>query len=217
MYGEYGVEVPLSKESLGHLHKVERDLNTGSDGRFGDAAGSVSHAGIEALEFSAVVDEAEFHFTEARGTAASLGGDHEFGAETGALARGFHGDKADVGARSAWLDVEAGRELSLLFAQEKSAAGPDFAHRAGVDALAFDVGTFGDEGTVDEADDGVNVGGICGAEGEDGHSEHCSVRELRCAFVGVGDGMRGSIDSVLLTPHFGEDVKVLGDGVSTAR
>ncbi len=95
----------------------------------------------------------------------------EFGAETFALAGGFHGDEAEMGLCCARLDEDAGDELALVFAQEESAVWPHLANSVGVDAFPFDIGTFGHESAVDEADDGVDVRDFGGAECEQRHGD----------------------------------------------
>jgi hypothetical protein len=158
VYGEYGEEVPLLDQLFGHLHEVEGNLDTGGYGGFGDAAGDESHAGVEAFEFGAVVDEAKLHFVEAGRSALRFGGGHELRAQAFALTGRFNRNQAEMGTLPAGLDEDAGRESPLLFAQQKFSSSPHFMHGGGIYALTFDVGAFGYEGPVDEADDGADVG-----------------------------------------------------------
>jgi len=150
---------------------VEGDFGSGWRRRFGDAGASEAHALVEAFEFGALVDEAEFHLSKAGGPATGFGGGHEFAAQALALASRLDRDEAEVGLRCSGLNEDAGEDLAVVFSQEESAARPHFPHRVGVDALSFDEGAFGDECAVDQADDGVDVGDLGSAEGESGHGD----------------------------------------------
>ena len=118
------------------------------------------------LEFGAVIDEAEFQFVESSGAALGFGGGHQLGAQAFPLTSGFDRDQAKVGSLAARFDEDAGRERAVVFTEEKFSASPHLGDRVGVDAFAFDVGTFGDEGAIDQADDGVEVARFAVAEGE---------------------------------------------------
>jgi hypothetical protein len=112
---------------------------------------------VEALEFRAVVDEAELHFSEAGAAAMIFDSGHELCAESGLLARRVDGDETEMGALAARLDVRTGDELAVFFEEQEFPAAENFAKRIGVDALAFDVGAFGDKSGVDEPDEGGDV------------------------------------------------------------
>jgi len=114
-----------------------------------------------------------------------LHGGHELCAESGLLARRVDGDETEMGALAARLDEGTGDQFAFVFEEQEFSAVENFAKRVGVDALAFDVGTLGDKGGVDEADERGDVFGTREAE-DRGHGDI-----LRGIVVHVSEGKEG--------------------------
>jgi hypothetical protein len=149
---------------------VEGNLYPGGYRGFGYSAGDEAHSLVKVLEFGAVVDEAEFQFVESSGAALGFGGGHELSAEALALAHRFDRDEAEVGGLATGFDKEAGGQRPVVFAQKEFSASQHSADSIGVNPFAFDVGAFGNEGTVHEADDSLKVARFAVAEGQRGHA-----------------------------------------------
>jgi hypothetical protein len=160
----------VSDQSFGHLNEVERDSYPMSAGGFFDAGGLEADVSIEVPKLGAVVDEAELHFPEAGGAAMIFYGGHEFCAESGLLAGRVDGDEAEMSTLAARLDKGTGDRFAVFFEEQEFSAVENFAKRVGVDALAFDVGTLGDKGGIDEADESGDVFGTREAE-DRGHGD----------------------------------------------
>ena len=59
------------------MHEVEWDFDTVGTRGFGEAAGGEAGAAVKALEFGAVVDEAQFHLAKAGRATMGFDGRHE--------------------------------------------------------------------------------------------------------------------------------------------
>ena len=113
-------------------------------------------------------------------------------AEAGALLFGHDREKAEVAARVGFvgLDVDAGDCIfGGVFVEEEFAFGHEIADAEVVDAIVIEDGALDDEGGVDEAGDGRDVG-------VDGYAEWevavgCSVACAWRGRHGDGDGVAG--------------------------
>src|SRR6185437_6937676 len=111
----------------------------------------IAHLFVDAGQFGAEMDEFEVHEAGAGFAGEFFGAGYEAAADSGFLAGGIDGEKAEVGAIFVAMDIDAAEDAAFLFGEKERPLTEVAGEVFGVEARLIFEEVFDLEGDVDEA------------------------------------------------------------------